>query len=64
MHNVKMAMDTLPQALISILTNQLEASGHMTWRVHGVGDKIVMNIMWTDCGGLPDRDHNPASPVS
>lgn len=40
-------MDNIPLTLIEAVNSALQDGKSLSWRVHGVGDKIMMNIMWT-----------------
>lgn len=49
-------MENLPKTMIDVLNGMLKDNPDFSWRVHGMHDKVVMNIMWSNTNGS-----NPAS---
>ncbi|XP_052818590.1 AKT-interacting protein-like isoform X2 [Mya arenaria] len=60
-------MEDFPQALISVLNGMLKDGHSLTWRVHGIKDKVVMNLMWINSsasqggGGGSDKQDTASS---
>ena len=48
-------MESLPKTMIDVLNGVLKENRNFSWRVHGMHDKVVMNIMWSNTNGAnPD----------
>ena len=41
-------MENLPKTMIDILNGMLKDHQCLSWRVHGMPDKVVMNIIWSN----------------
>lgn len=41
-------METVPKTLVEVLNAMLKDNNQLTWHIHGVHDKVVMNIMWSN----------------
>ncbi|XP_045194122.2 AKT-interacting protein-like isoform X2 [Mercenaria mercenaria] len=53
--NEKKDMENMPKTMIDVLSGMLNDNHQFTWRVHGMHDKVVMNIMWSNThGSNPD----------
>lgn len=46
-------MDALPKTLIDALNSAMKENQTLTWRIHGMDDKVIMNLMWTPRIGAP-----------
>lgn len=46
--NDRIDMENLPKTMIDVLNGTLKENRDFSWRVHGMHDKVVMNIMWTN----------------
>ena len=63
-------MENLPKTIIDILNSQLKSNTELSWRVHGMQDKVVMNIMWSnsklegDSSDYPQKKFTLSSMVS
>ncbi|XP_060552080.1 AKT-interacting protein-like isoform X2 [Ruditapes philippinarum] len=59
-------MESLPKTMIDVLSGVLKENRNFSWRVHGMHDKVVMNIMWSNTNGsnpdFPQKKFTLASP--
>lgn len=40
-------MESLPKTLIEVLNSAMKENQNLSWRIHGMEDKVIMNLMWT-----------------
>jgi hypothetical protein len=40
-------MESLPKTLIEVLNSAMKENQTLSWRIHGMDDKVIMNLMWT-----------------
>ena len=61
-------MENLPKTMIDVLNSMLKDHQCLSWRVHGMPDKVVMNIMWSNPNfanpDFPQKNFTLSSTVS